>query len=220
MKKFFAAVATVLLLIPSVALAAFEETVEEDADLAAVKKIAIAIPDFYKVDDREPTLAELTKSLADAGKDASTLEIISYDDVAAAIRRDTGIDINSLEPADAERVYKKNVGNYADAYLVLTVANSAKKPWLFYYLYSAAESKLMYAYSVQSHLLGHSAKDYFNTTKDFYKHFDEIAPQKLSKEERKLFEARQKEVRKERRHDRYTYETGGTRHKEDLVRKK
>lgn len=221
MKKFFAALATVLLLTSSVALAAFEENVEDDADLAAVKKIAIAIPEFYKVEEREPTLEELTKDLAEAGKMASTLEIVTYEDVASAIRRDTGIDIHSLEPAEAEKYFKKNVGRYADAYLVLTVANSANKPWLFYYVYNAETTKLMYEYSVQSRTLGHSAKDYFNTSKDFYKHFDEIAPKKLSKEDRKLFEAKQKEVRRERG-DRYNYQIGGGngRHKEELVRKK
>ena len=221
MKKFFAAVATVLLMVSSSAFAAFEENVEDDADLAAVKKMAIAIPEFYKVEEREPTLEELTKDLSEAGKMASTLEIVTYEDIASAIRRDTGVDINSLEPAEAEKYYKKNVGRYADAYLVLTVANSASKPWLFYYVYNAETTKLMYAYSVQSRTLGHSAKDYFNTSKDFFKHFDEIAPKKLDKESRKLFEAKQREVRKERG-DRYNYQIGGGngRHKEELVRKK
>ena len=221
MKTFFAALATALLFIPSVALAAFEESVEDDADLSKVKKMAIAIPEFYKVSEREPTLEELTKDLCEAGKMASTLEIISYEDVVSAIRRDTGIDINSLEPAEAEKYFQKNVGRYAEAYLVLTVANNSGKPWLFYYVYNAENAKLMYAYSVQSRTLGHSAKDYFNTSKDFFKHFDEVAPKKLSKEERKLFEAKQKEIRKERG-DRYNYQIGGGsgRHKEELVRKK
>ena len=221
MKKFFAAVATVLLMASSSAFAAFEENVEDDADLAAVKRMAIAIPEFYKVEEREPTLEELTKDLSEAGKMASTLEIVTYEDIASAIRRDTGVDINSLEPAEAEKYFKKNVGRYADAYLVLTVANSSNKPWLFYYVYNAGTTKLMYAYSVQSRTLGHSAKDYFNTSKDFFKHFDEIAPKKLDKESRKLFEAKQREVRKERG-DRYNYQIGGGngRHKEELVRKK
>ena len=221
MKKFFAAVATVLLMASSSAFAAFEENVEDDADLAAVKRMAIAIPEFYKVEEREPTLEELTKDLSEAGKMASTLEIVTYEEIASAIRRDTGVDINSLEPAEAEKYFKKNVSRYADAYLVLTVANSASKPWLFYYVYNSETTKLMYEYSVQSRTLGHSAKDYFNTSKDFFKHFDEVAPKKLDKESRKLFEAKQKEVRKERG-DRYNYQigVGNTRHKEELVRKK
>ena len=219
MKKFFAALATILLLTSSVALAAFEETIEDGADLAAVKKIAIAIPEFYKVEEREPTLEELTKDLAEAGVEASTLEIIAYEDLASAIRRDTGIDIHSLEAAEAEKYFQRNVGNYADAYLVLTVANNSGKPWLFYYLYNASTTKLMYAYSVQSRLLGHSAKDYFNTSKDFFKHFDEVAPQKLDKKERKLFEQRQKEIRKSKsKIHRLDEKTG--RNKVELVRKK
>ena len=219
MKKFFAALATVLFLTSSVALAAFEEKIEEDVDLSTVKKMAIAIPEFYKVEQREPTLEELTKDLGEAGIEASTLEILPYDEVVAAIRRDTGIDIHSLEPAEAEKFFLKHVRNYADTYLVLTVANNSAKPWLFYYVYDSKTTKLIYTYSVQSRLLGHSAKDYFNTSKDFFKHFDDIAPQKLDKKARKEFEQRRKEILKEKsKVHRLDEKTG--RNKVELVRKK
>lgn len=219
MKKFFAALATVLLLTSSVALAAFEEKIEDDVDLSTVKKIAIAIPEFYKVEQREPTLEELTKDLGEAGIEASTLEILPYEEVIAAIRRDTGIDIHSLEPAEAEKFFHRHVRHYADAYLVLTVANNSSKPWLFYYIYDSKTSKLIYTYSVQSRLLGHSAKDYFNTSKDFFRHFDDIAPQKLDKKARKEFEERQKEIRKAKsKIHRLDEKTG--RNKVELVRKK
>ena len=95
MKKFFAVQLTALLLLltSSIASAAFEEKLEDDVDLSKVKKMAIAIPEFYKVSEREPTLEELTKDLGEAGLEASTLEIAPYEEVIAAIRRDTGIDI-------------------------------------------------------------------------------------------------------------------------------
>ena len=47
----------------SIALAAFEEAVEEDADLTAVKKLAIAMPNYYKVADTEPELKDLLKDI-------------------------------------------------------------------------------------------------------------------------------------------------------------
>ena len=76
MKKFFAAFTmTLLLLTSSIAFAAFEEKLEEGVDLSTIKKMAIAIPEFYKVSEREPTLEELTKDLSEAGIEASTLEI-------------------------------------------------------------------------------------------------------------------------------------------------
>lgn len=220
MKKIFAAFTmTLLLLTSSVALAAFEEKLEDGVDLSKIKRMAIAIPEFYKVEEREPTLEELTKDLGEAGIEASTLEIAPYEDVIAAIRRDTGIDVHSLEPAEAEKFFLKNVKHYADAYLVLTVANNSKKPWLFYYVYDANTTKLIYTYSVQSRLLGHSAKDYFNTSKDFFKHFDDVAPQKLEKEERRAFEERQKEIRKGKSKVHRLDENTG-RNKVELVRKK
>lgn len=221
MKKFFAVQLTALLMLltSSIASAAFEEKLEDDVDLSTVKKMAIAIPEFYKVEEREPTLEELTKDLGEAGLEASTLEIIPYEEVIAAIRRDTGIDVHSLEPAEAEKFFLRNVKHYADAYLVLTVANNSDKPWLFYYVYDAKTTKLIYTYSVQSRLLGHSAKDYFNTSKDFFRHFDDIAPQKLEGKERKAFQERQKEIRKEKsKVHRLDEKTG--RNKVELVRKK
>ena len=220
MKKIFAAFALMATLLTSTAaFAAFEETIIEDADLAAVRKLAIAVPDFYKVTEREPSLAELTKMLADAGKAHSALEIVTYEDVAAGIRRDTGINIYSLDVPEAEKIFKENVAKYADAYLVLTVANNSDKAWLFYYIYDAADTKLMYAYQVQGHLIGRSAKDYLNATRDFYKQFDSAAAKSLSKEERKKFKEQQKEVRESKREATLQIERK-SKQKEDLVRKK
>ncbi|MBR2519040.1 MAG: hypothetical protein IKE46_04550 [Selenomonadaceae bacterium] len=219
MKKFLTVLATVLLLTSSVAFAAFEEKLEDGVDLSTIKKIAIAMPEFYKVEEREPTLEELIEDLGVAGIEASTLEILPYNDVIAAIKRDTGIDVHSLEPAEAEKFFLKNVKHYADVYLVLTVANNSAKPWLFYYIYDANTTKLLYTYSVQSRLLGHSAKDYFNSSKDFFKHFDDIAPQKLEGQARKDFIERQKQIRKEKsKVHRLDEKTG--RNKVELVRKK
>ena len=220
MKKFFVALAMVATLLTStVALAAFEETIIEDAELAAVHKLAIALPDFYKVTDREPSLTELTKLLADAGKAQSALEIVTYEEVASNIRRDTGINIYSLDIPEADKIFKENVAKYADSYLVLTVANNSDKAWLFYYIYDAADSKLMYAYQVQGHLIGRSTKDYTNATRDFYKQFDSAAAKSLNKEERKKFKEQQKESRENKREATLQIERK-SKQKEDLVRKK
>lgn len=220
MKKFFVALAMLATLLTStVAMAAFEETIIEDAELSAVKKLAIALPDFYKVVDREPSLTELTKMLADAGKAHSALEIVTYDDVASAIRRDTGINIYSLDIPEADKIFKENVAKYADAYLVVTIANNSDKAWLFYYIYDAADTKLMYAYQVQGHLIGRTTKDYTNATRDFFKQFDSAAAKSLNKEERKKFKEQQKESRENKREATLQIERK-SKQKEDLVRKK
>ena len=191
----------------SVAFAAFEETIEEDANLVAVKKMAIAFPNYYKTEDAEPEIYDFAKDVYNAGRFTSSREIISYEDV------------HSLDVPDAEKVYNKNVGRYADSYVIVTVTNNSKRPWLFFYVYNAADGKLMYTYSIQSNVLDKSAKDYGKAAEDFFKQFDTTAKKNMSKEERKELEEKQKAARVYKRHvDKVTYKTG--KDKVDMVRKK
>ena len=220
MKKFLTALAmSFVMFTSSIALAAFEETIEEDADLTKVNKIAVAFPNYYKMEDKEPTINELTREIYEAGKYSSTREIISYDDVAAAIRRDTGIDIYKLDVVDAEKVYNANVAKYADSYVVATFANNSGRPWIFYYIYNAADQKLMYAYSIQSKLIGKNTKDYRKSAENFYKQFDNAATENLPKEERKKMQEKRRELQaSKRKMNRIIYKTGSS--KLDKVKKK
>ena len=203
----------------SIALAAFEESIEDDANIQAVKKIAVAYPNYYKTEEAEPELADFLKDVYNAGRFTSSREIIAYTDVASNIRRDTGIDIYSLDVPEAEKVFNKYVSRYADTYVVVTVTNNAKRPWLFFYVYNAADNKLMYTYSIQSNILDKSAKDYGKAAEDFFKQFDTTAKKNMSKEERKALEEKQKAARVYKRHvEKTTYKTG--KDKLDMVRKK
>ena len=203
----------------SVALAAYEESIEDDADLNAVKKMAVAYPNYYRTEETEPEIYDFTKDIYNAGRFTSSREIVSYEDVVAAIRRDTGIDIHSLDVTEGEKVYKEHISRYADSYVIATVTNNSKRPWLFFYVYNAADSKLMYTYSVQSNVLDKTAKDYGKAAEDFFKQFDATAKKNLSKEERRELEERQKAARVYRRHvEKATYKTG--KNKVDMVRKK
>ena len=203
----------------SSAFAAFEETIEDDVDLTAVKKIAVAYPNYYKMEETEPEIYDLLKDIYNAGRFTSSREIVSYEDVAASIRRDTGIDIHSLDVLEAEKVFKEHIGRYADTYVVTTITNGAKRPWLFFYVYNAADNQLMYTYSVQSAVLDKTAKDYTRAAEDFFKQFDETAKKKMSREDRKKLEQKQKEARvNKRRVEQVTYKTG--KDKLDMVRKK
>ena len=220
MKKFLAALAMLAVFITSsIALAAYEENIEDDANLGAIKKIAVAFPNYYKIEDAEPDIYDLARDIYNAGRFTSSREIVSYEDVASAIRRDTGVDIHSLDVVEAEKVYNQNVGRYADTYVITTVTNNSKRPWLFFYLYNAADSKLMYTYSIQSNVLDKTAKDYGKAAEDFFKQLDETAKKNLSKEERRLLEEKQKAARIYKRHvEKVTYKTG--KDKVDMVRKK
>lgn len=219
-KKFLVALMMLaMLLTSSIALAAYEESIEDDVDLNAVKKIAIAFPNYYKTEDSEPDVYDFAREIYNAGRFTSSREIVSYEDIASAIRRDTGIDIHSLEVVEAEKVYNQHVTRYADSYVIATVTNNSKRPWLFFYLYNAADSKLMYTYSIQSNTLDKTSKDYGKAAEEFFKQFDTTAKKNLSKEERKALEEKQKEARVYRRHvEKITYKTG--KDKVDMVRKK
>lgn len=219
MKKFLAALAMLaIFLTSSVALAAYEEAIEEDADLTKIKTMAIGMPDFYKMEEAEPTIDEFTKILYASGRDYSTHDIISYEDIAASIRRDTGIDIYGLEAMDAERIYNENISKYADTYMITTVANNSGKPWLFFYVYNAANSKLLYTYSVQSNTINKTAKDYRKAAEGFYKQFDQTSEKNLSKEDKKNMQTKREAKAAKRRIKKTTYKTGQS--KADLVKKK
>ena len=207
-----------IFLTSSVALAAYEEAIEEDADLTKIKTMAIGMPDFYKMEEAEPTIDEFTKILYASGRDYSTHDIISYEDIAASIRRDTGIDIYGLEAMDAERIYNENISKYADTYMITTVANNSGKPWLFFYVYNAANSKLLYTYSVQSNTINKTAKDYRKAAEGFYKQFDQTSEKNLSKEDKENMQTKREAKAAKRRIKKTTYKTGQS--KADLVKKK
>ena len=219
-KKFFVTVMMLAMLFTSsIAFAAFEEMIEDDADITAIKKIAVAFPNYYKTEDTEPDIYDFAREVYNAGRFTSSREIIAYEDVVSSIRRDTGIDIHSLDVPEAEKVYKQYISKYADSYVIVTVTNSAKRPWLFFYIYNAADNKLMYTYSVQSNVLDKTTKDYGKAAEDFFKQFDTTAKKNLSKEERKALEEKQKAARIYKRHvEKVTYKTG--KDKVDMVRKK
>ena len=219
MKKFFVALAMLaIFLTSSVALAAYEENIEEDADLRTIKTMAVAMPNYYKIEDAEPTIDELTKTIYAAGRDISSHDIISYEDVAAAVRRDTGVDIYSLNPVEAEKIFNANIAKYADTYMITTVANNSGKPWLFFYVYNAADQKLLYTYSLQSNTIGKNAKDYRKAAENFYKQFDQTSEKNLSKEDKKNAEAKREAKAQKRKIKKMTYKTGHS--KADLVKKK
>lgn len=221
MKKFLTALLmSAMLLTSSIALAAYEESVTEGVDLMTVRRIAVAFPNYYKVEETEPAIDELMQNIYEAGKENSTREIISYAEIASAIRRDTGIDIYKLDVVEAEKVFESNVSKYADSYLVATIANNSVKPWIYYYIYNAADQKLIYTYSIQSRVIDKNTKDYRKSAVNFYKQFENTAAKNLSKEEKKKLEEKKKELRANKNKiDSVTHEKTG-KNKADLVKKK
>ena len=185
MKKIFSVLIFAALILTSVsAFAAFEEKTTEGADIASVKRIAVALPNHYKVEENEPTLEVFTQSIFDASKVARCY-VISYDEILANIKKDTGVDVASLGEKEAEKCYKENVGKYADAYLVVTTANNSKTTRFFFEVKDPKTGEVMYCYSVQNSELGKNEKGYQKACEGFYRHFDAAAEQNLKDAQKK-----------------------------------
>ena len=185
MRKFFSSLLMMLILLTSTAaFAAYTETVEEDADLAAVKRLAIDLPDYYKVEEAEPTVEVFTENFYTASK-AARCYVISYDEIANNIKKDTGIDITALNYMERKKVYRENVGKYADAFVVATIANNSSKPQFFFEVRNASDSSMLYVLSSQSGDIGKNEKDYVKACEDFYKKFDAAAEKSLKDSKKK-----------------------------------
>ena len=207
-----------IFLTSSIALAAYEETVGEDVDLTTIKTMAIARPNFYRTTETEPAFEEFTKLIYSAGRDVSAHKILSYEEIAGAIRRDTGVDIYSLDPLESEKVFNANIAKYADTYMVTTVANNSNKPSLFFHVYNAVDSQLLYTYVIQSRAIGKNTKDYFKAAEGFYQKFDVVSAKNLSKEDRKTMEETREAKENKLKNKKMTDKKGHS--KADLVKKK
>ncbi len=188
MKKIFSVLLLMsMILISSSAFAAFNETIPEDSSISSVKRLAVAFPRHYKTMDTEPTAEELAEVMFYASKVARCY-VISYDEIASAIKKDTGVDIKVLDVNKAEEVFEKNVGKYADAYVAVTTATNSKKVQFFFDV-KKPDGELVYSFTSQNAMYGRELKGYRKSCEDFYKQFDMAAEKKIKAEEK---EARKK----------------------------
>ena len=179
MKKIFSALLlAVMLLTSTAAFAAYKEDIPEGADLASVKRLAIAFPQHYKVEDTEPTADEFAKVIFAASRVARCY-VISYDEIAANILRDTGVDITALSDLEARKIYNENVAKYADAFLTVATANNIKKVQFFFEVQNAQSGEMVYLLTTQNGELGKNSKDYLKACENFYKQFDKAAEKSI-----------------------------------------
>lgn len=185
MKKIFCSLLILAtLLISATALAAYRENIPENADLTAVKRLAIALPMHYKTEDAEPTLEEFTQIVFDASK-SSRIYVISYEDIAASILKDTGVDITALSDLESRRIFNENVANYADAFLTVTTANNSKKVQFFFEVQKATGDQLLYLLTTQSGEIGKNSKDYLKACENFYSRFNAAIEKNLKDSSKK-----------------------------------
>lgn len=113
--------------------------IDENYDLKSIKTMAVATP-YYKPSAQSLYLNEkkrpnapkivttdmIVQSAIDvANEDDIAINMISDKQINSAILNSTGIDITSLNKADAKKLYKDNIGKYADAYVMFTFSNDS-----------------------------------------------------------------------------------------------
>ena len=159
-------------------------TMQEGADITSVKRIAVAAPLYAPVDEKAPNKEMLTQIVSDASR-VSRSYVISYDAVAEGIKTATNVDIKALDRRQAAKTYKENVANYADAYVVLTVANNSRTTF-FFDVFKAGSNELLYTYEIIANKgEPDSVATFNNLSEQFYKHFDRSADEQLKNKNKK-----------------------------------
>ena len=209
MKKFFSLILFALLMALHCQIAsAYVETSvpQEGQTVADVTSLAVGAPQ-YVAQEGIPSRDEYIRILNEAGFKVvkSKYNIIPYDVVAKGILQKTGKDIYTLDRIPALKVYKDNVMDYADAYMISTVTMSRRKMF-FFEVYSAATNELLYTYElITDSDDADDVKTYTEMVEKFYRNFgDTIESQKKEREikakaerkEREKAERREKRERK------------------------
>ncbi len=177
------------------AMAYWEEgKAQEGQSVADITTLAIAAP-LYTEKKGIPTEEEYINILNARGAKVSPKKytVIPYDVIAKGVLQTTGKNLYTLDRIPAARVFKNNVDQYADAYLVSTVTTS-RRTVLFFDVHSSATGDLLYTYQI---ILASDELDDVGTYSDMVSLFydalgAEIATQKDAKEDA------EKKARKER----------------------
>jgi RNase H-fold protein (predicted Holliday junction resolvase) len=177
-------IACMVVLGTQVAFANYDkETLIEGADITSINRIAVGAP-LYQPAGNAPNREMLTKIVYDASR-VTRSHVVSYDTVLDTIRATKGIDARVLDRRQAAKTFKENVADYADAYVVLTVANNSRTTF-FFDVFKAGTNELLYTYEIRANS---SEKDTVNTftnlSEQFYKHFDRSAAEQLKDQNKK-----------------------------------
>ena len=132
--------------------------------------MAVGAPLYVQVEDTSPSIEILTQVVSDASR-ITHANIVTYDAVAAGIQTDKGIDIKALPRREAAKVFKENVASYADAYIILTVANNSRTTF-FFDVYRSGSNELLYTYEVRANKSdGNTVATFSSLSEQFYKNW-------------------------------------------------
>lgn len=175
MKKFALSllVVALMILMARPTFAAVGEEIMVGENLGAINRLAVAMPNHNKdiTTPKEPNLDELLLILDASAISAKTknYSVISCTDIAATIRQDTGVDLNAVDYKEANKVFDDNIAKYADAYVVLTTANSQKSSTFFFEVRNAQTGDIMYNFITKA---GKDTGGYTNACTEFFRRLD------------------------------------------------
>ena len=159
-------------------------TIQDGADITTVKRLAVASPLYQQLDTKAPSKEMLTQIVYDSSRVARSY-VVSYDTVAEGIKKANNIDIKALDRRKSAKAYKEHVADYADAYVVLTVANNSRTTF-FFDVYKAGSNQLLYSYEIAANRSeGDTVDTFTNLSEQFYKHFEHSAQDQLKDNSKK-----------------------------------
>ncbi len=161
-----------------------KSTVIEGADLTGIHRLAVGSPLYMQVNEKAPNKAQLTQIVYDASRSARTV-VVSYDTVADGVRNVKSIDMKALPRREGAKVFKENVVDYADAYVILTVANNSFTEF-FFDVYKAGTNDLLYSYSVAANRHEEDSADTFKSmSEQFYSSFEREVDKQMKQKKKK-----------------------------------
>ena len=109
------------------------------------------------------------------------LVIAAYNCGPENINKANGVNIKVLNKRQSTKLFKDNVAKYADAYVILTVANNSRTTF-FFDVFKAGTNELLYTYEIRANRSeGDSANAYKNYCEQFFKHLDRAADSQIKK---------------------------------------
>lgn len=153
---------TIMLFSISTAFAANEKiTMMDDSyDLNSIQTLAIYTPNYKPSAlsvERKAKLKDAPELITPDMLNDTILKVANEDNIPYTlvtdktiiqnIKNNTGVDITTLDNREALNVYKQNIKNYADAYVILTFANDSRVV-MFADVYDAKDNHWICSYQI------------------------------------------------------------------------
>ena len=136
-------------------------------------------------------MEELVRLLNEAAA-VSKHQVVTYDVMAQNILRDRQVDLYKTDRHVGAKVFRDQVAQYADAYVILTVANNSRTAF-FFDVYAAGTNELLYSYQIIADRDDpDDVKTYTEMAQKFYKNFDGSVNEAKNQQEKEAKEAREK----------------------------